>query len=253
MAAYLVGTRGTTGQALLLGLTVTLSHTVGVLALGLVVLRASHIVSPELLYPWLSFISGLMIIGIGCWLFMARWRGKEHTHSHEHPHVHDLTVSGMLSSSPGDLRQGGLTRYWRRAVNTMTRLRHGHAHEQVEPPTEPRKKGRLQVTWKSLTALGIVGGMVPSASALIILLAAISLNRVGFGLLLILAFSAGMAGVLTGVGIFLVHARRLVDRFARGNGFAPLLQRVVPWVTAVFVLVSGFVVATRAVFQLSLL
>src|SRR5262249_59424929 len=64
VAAYLVGSRGTAWHAVLLGLTVTASHTIGVYALGCVALFASHYVLPEQLYLWLGFTSGLLIMGI---------------------------------------------------------------------------------------------------------------------------------------------------------------------------------------------
>src|SRR5262249_27999436 len=65
VAAYLVGSRGTAWHAVLLGLTVTASHTVGVYALGGVALFASQYVVPEQLYPWLGFVSGVLIMGTG--------------------------------------------------------------------------------------------------------------------------------------------------------------------------------------------
>lgn len=212
MAAYLVGTRGTPVHAFFLGLTVTVSHTIGVIGLGFLVLYASHIIAPERLYPWLGLVSGVTIVAIGVWLLVSRTReGREPAHSHEH---HD----------------------------------HPHPH----PHQLPQSAGRLRVTWQSLTALGIVGGLVPSISALIILLAAISLHRVGFGLLLILAFSAGMAAVLAGIGLILVYSRRAVERVQFQNRLVGILGRFLPLTTALVVLVSGLIMAMRSAFQLGL-
>ena len=75
MAAYLVGTKGTAMHALFLGLTVTVSHTLGVLGLGLVAIYASQKLAPESLYPWLGLISGAIILAIGGWLLFGRMRG----------------------------------------------------------------------------------------------------------------------------------------------------------------------------------
>ena len=101
VAAYLVGSRGTAWHALLLGLTVTASHTIGVFALGVVTLLASHYVVPEQLYPWLGLTSGLLIAGMGITLLQRVWlhyHGSmidEHSHAygehhryHDHPHSH---------------------------------------------------------------------------------------------------------------------------------------------------------------------
>jgi nickel/cobalt exporter len=208
MAAYLVGTQGTAKHALFLGLTVTLSHTVGVLALGAVALYASSLIAPDRLYPWLGLTSGVIILGIGIWLLFSRVRQgleQHHHHSHSHHHYHWSDDSNKLS-----------------------------------------------LTWKNLTALGVVGGLAPSASALVILLAAISLHRLGFGLLLILAFSAGMAAVLAGVGLVLVYAGKAVERVGFQHRWIAGFASRIPLLTSLVVLVSGLVLAVRAALQIGL-
>ena len=128
-----------------------------------------------------------------------------------------------------------------------------HAQHGARSYQRTQDGSRLRITWKSLTALGVVGGLLPSTSALVILLAAFSLHRVGFGLLLILAFSAGMAMVLAGVGLLLVYAGRFIERFQAENRTVGVLTRLLPLTTALVVLVSGLVVALRAVSQINLL
>jgi nickel/cobalt exporter len=208
MAAYLVGTRGTVKHALFLGLTVTLSHTLGVLALGGVALYASSFIAPERLYPWLGLTSGIIILGIGMWLLISKVHQGLGQH---HPHPH------------------------------------GHHHHHL-----PNDSNKLSLTWKNLTALGVVGGLVPSASALVILLAAISLHRLSFGLLLILAFSAGMAAVLAGVGLVLVYAGKAMEQVGPQHRWIASLANRIPLLTAIVVLVSGLVLAMRAALQIGL-
>ncbi|MCB0183590.1 MAG: hypothetical protein KDE31_04970, partial [Caldilineaceae bacterium] len=94
VAAYLVGSRGTVAHALFLGITTTVTHTAGVFALGLVTLFASRYILPETLYPWLSVLSGLLVVAIGISMVRDRWlrpatvHGHGHSHSHEHGHDH---------------------------------------------------------------------------------------------------------------------------------------------------------------------
>src|SRR5262249_36028396 len=101
VGAYLVGSRGTARHAAFLGLTVTITHTAGVFALGLVTLLASQYVLPERLFPFLTLISGAIVVGIGASLFLKRFRAAlqagswhaaqehhEHGHSHDHAHAH---------------------------------------------------------------------------------------------------------------------------------------------------------------------
>ena len=94
---------------------------------------------------------------------------------------------------------------------------------------------------------------MPSVAALVILLAAISLHRIGFGLALIFAFSVGMATVLAGLGLLLVYAGRLVEKFQFQNRLIGSFTRILPLATALVVLLSGLVVAVRAGFQVGLL
>ena len=210
MAAFLIGTRGTAKHAVLLGLTVTASHTLGVLALGAVTLYTSTVIAPEKLYPWLGLISGLIIFAVGCWLLTARLRrNSREDHHHDHHGGHG-----------------------------------GHDHQVSD--------GKSILKWKNLVAIGIANGIIPSASALIILLAAISMQRTEFGILLIVAFSAGMAAVPAGVGLLLVYAAKVINRIQSQNRLVGTANQLLPMATALVVLVSGSVFTARAFYQLGL-
>jgi nickel/cobalt transporter (NicO) family protein len=130
MAAYLVGLRGTLGQAVTIGARVTITHTAGVLVLGLV-LSTTRAVASERVYPWLGLGSGLLLAGVGIGLLARAHPGRAHPHAHSHPHGH----------------------------------RHGHRDRPAGPPL-----GR-----RGLVALGLAGGLVPSPSAVVVLLGGIAL------------------------------------------------------------------------------
>ena len=129
---------------------------------------------------------------------------------------------------------------------------HQHPHPHTHHQLEPQNNGGLRVTWRNLAALGVVGGLVPSTSALVILLGAIAMQRVEFGLLLVFTFSAGMALVLGGVGLLLVYATRTVERVSLRNRWMAGISKEVPLIAAVVVLVSGLVMTTRALYQIGL-
>jgi hypothetical protein len=93
-----------------------------------------------------------------------------------------------------------------------------------------------------LLLLGISGGIIPCPSALVVLLSAIALHRVGLGLLLIVAFSAGLAVVLTGIGLLMVYGGRLVERLPWDGG----LFRRLPVVSAAVVCLLGAAVAVQS-------
>ncbi len=190
VAAYLVGSRGTARHAAFLGLTVTITHTASIFVLGIVTLYLSHYILPETLYPWLSVISGLVVVGMGASILVRRARRlraplhnhDRHDHDHEHEHTHDHGHDHHHHDGPG-----------------------GHTH------TPPGADGS-SITARSMLALGISGGILPCPSALVVMLGAIAVHRVAFGLVLVVAFSLGLAATLTGVGVLVVYARRFVDR-----------------------------------------
>jgi nickel/cobalt exporter len=184
VAAYLVGSRGKARHALALGGIVTFTHTIGVFALGVVTLALSELVVPEQLYPWLNFVSALLVVGVGLSVLRRRLRRRRHHHHH-----HD----------------------------------HGHSA-------------------RGLVAVGISGGILPCPTALVVLLAAISLHRVGFGLLLIVAFSLGLASVITGIGLLAISAKQVFSRMS----FEGALVRALPAVSAAAIVALGLVMTVRS-------
>jgi nickel/cobalt transporter (NicO) family protein len=187
VAAYLVGTRGTARHAVVLGATVTVTHTIGVFALGVVTLALSQYLLPEDLYPWLTLVSGLLVVAIGAGVLRSRLRRVRHAHHHHH-----------------------------------------HEHE---------------LSWRGLLGMGAAAGLIPCPSALVVLLAAISQHEVALGLLLICAFSLGLAATLTALGLTVVYARKLIPpRLAAGR-----LAAVAPAASALLIVGVGFVLTAKAV------
>ncbi len=178
VAAYLVGSRGTPKHALFLGGMVTFTHTISVFALGVTTLFLSRYVLPERIYPILGAISGLSIVWIGATLFFKRLHAANHHHGHQHHHHHDHH-HGALVHDHGD----------------------GQVHSHVPEG---------DVTMASLIALGASGGLVPCPSALVLLLSSVALGRVALGLTLLVAFSAGLAVVLSGIGLVVLYAKDLL-------------------------------------------
>jgi ABC-type nickel/cobalt efflux system permease component RcnA len=100
---------------------------------------------------------------------------------------------------------------------------------------------------RGLLGIGISGGLLPCPSALVVLLAAISLHRVGYGLVLILAFSLGLAATITGIGLLAVGAKRA---FARASFQGPLV-RLLPALSALVILAFGIAMTVRALPRLT--
>jgi ABC-type nickel/cobalt efflux system permease component RcnA len=190
VAAYLVGTRGTARHALALGAMVTVTHTIGVFALGLVTLALSAYVLPEQLYPWLSLVSGLLVVGVGAGVLRARLRQRR-AHGHGHHH---------------------------------------HHHEE-------------RITARSLVTMGASAGLIPCPSALVVLLSAIAQAQVLLGMVLIIAFSVGLATTLCVLGVAVVRAARLGARVSPSGRLIAIL----PAASALVIVGAGVLLTVRAI------
>jgi nickel/cobalt exporter len=232
VAGYLVGSRGTPLHALFLGAVVTLTHTIGVFALGLITLFGSKYILPDTLYPWLGFLSGLSIVLIGSRLFYKRFKmmkagSTPHNH-HHHDHDHSHDHHGHHHHHHDDHHHQHDHHH-----------DHGHSHLPVDPETG-------KITWRSLLSVGISGGALPCPSALVVLLSAISLHRVGFGLILIIAFSLGLAAVLTSIGLLLLYASRWSQKFQpRGS-----IRYALPVVSSLVITILGCIIAVQSILQI---
>ena len=187
VAAYLVGTRGTPRHAVALGATVTVTHTIGVFALGAVALLLSQYILPEDLYPWLNLVSGALVLVVGAASCARASAGRgaatpahhhHHHHHHEHDHAHD---HGLVHSHGG-----------------------GKPHSHAPPET-------VLVARASL-AMGAAAGLIPCPSALVVLLGAVAQGEIALGMLLIVAFSVGLAATLTVLGLAVVFAGKALGR-----------------------------------------
>ena len=223
VGAYLVGSRSNAQHALFLGLIVTITHTAGIFALGLVTLGTSQLILTEQLYPWLSVLSGVLVTVIGLNLFISRLQGTQVSHSHDHIHSHEHSH---------DLHD-------HQTLDDSLPLRYHHNHEHSHLPSD----GDLSsMNWSSLLVLGISGGLLPCPSALVVLLSAIAMGRIGFGLALVSAFSLGLAAVLTGIGLMLVYAK---DRFEHLQFHIPKIK-MLPIASALCITLIGLGITSQA-------
>lgn len=276
MAAYLAGRRGTPRDAVTVGATVTVTHTAGVLLLGLFLPLVTSLAG-EVVLTWLGVASGLLITGIGCRLLWTAVRTGElgghghththphgpahdhghgpahdhhHGHAHDHPHGpahdHDDDLDhdhkeahghGHPHSAPEPLTHGS-------PDTVLTKPRPVTAH--VHPPLTPVRRSRA-----GLVGMGIAGGLVPSPSALVVLLGSVALGRTAFGVLLVVGYGLGMAATLTLAGLLLVRVRDRLDRHMpvraalRGTALRRL-ARTGPVLTSGLVLVVGLGLVFRA-------
>lgn len=220
IGAYLVGAGGSVRHAVGVGAAVSVMHTASVLTLGLLVLSAERVFAPERVYPVLGLASGLVALGLGSALLVARIHaataardGSPQDHGADHPHAHDHGAD------------------------------HSHAHDHGAEDHDLSQRSPL--SRRGLMALAFSGGVLPSPSALVVLLASVSLGRTVLGLVLIAAFSLGLASALIGVGILTLRARDLVER-----RFTDRAARLLPLASASAIAAMGLFLTVRGATQL---
>ena len=245
VAAYLVGSRGTSWHAIVLGSVVTLTHTGSVFLLGIITLAASQYILPTTIVPFLEILSGVLILGLGLYLLWQRfvfWRSARNTTAGDGGGSNNSAPAAV--PVPGTF-PGGAEKAKRKVslapasskkisgtvkVETQNAGMHHHGDGKMHSHDIPET-----ITWRSLIALGVSGGLVPCPDAIAILLVAIAINRLVLGLALILSFSLGLAVVLIVIGLLMVNSRHLFDRIGFLDRFAPVL----PVVSAVVVIILG--------------
>ena len=223
MAAYMVGSEAKVRQAVAVGSAVAIMHTASVLALGLLVISLEQTFRPETLYPWLGLLSGVVAIGLGAYLLIGRlsaWsearqvRAHDRSHAAGHDHVHDHHHAADVEDAD-----------------------HGHAHALPAGVSLTSRRGLL--------ALALAGGILPSPSALIVMLGAINAHRVGYGLGLIIAFSLGLALALIVVSLGALRARA-----AMAQRLSSFWGRLVPVLSASAIVGVGLFLAVRGATQI---
>ena len=229
VAAFLVGNRGTPRHAIGLGLTVTATHTAAVYVLGATALIASRFFVPERLYLGLNIASGVLVMAFGIGLFSQRLRVARGRGQHSHRH----NEAGGHTHAFGSHHHHGSD----------------HQHEAADPLHDDGDH-RPRTSWRSVLTLGVLGGLLPCPSAIVVMLAAISLGQVLYGMLLIVAFSAGLAAVLTGLGLAVVAGHgmgaRLQSRHAGTYRFATRTHRAVLLASPIGIALIGLALTIQA-------
>jgi nickel/cobalt exporter len=211
LAFTLVGARATFKQAIVLAAALTVAHTIAVLLLGLLLFFVAGFAS-ESVFTWITLISGAAVAVIGARnlaVAVANRQSHEHrNHGHDHGHVHDR---GHAHDYPHD---------------------HGHSHAIA---------GTAPLHFPSAVVAAMSGGIAPCPAAIVVLLTALHLHRVGYGLFLIVVFSLGLAGILAGLGMAIVHGATWLQR---RSGFERV-ARIAPLVTGVVISTIGAVMLAQ--------
>lgn len=250
VAAYLVGSKGTTWDAIFLGLTVTFTHVSVVIFTGVIALVASHLVNSDTLTALLGIISGALIVIIGGLMLIKRIKwictGKsgelDNCHSHDHGHTHDYQPDKGLAGGHDHTHEHNEQH---EHPHEHVHDHHYHEHDREDEHTHGHEHGHThsdKISLSTLLPLGISGGMLPCPAAIVVLLMAISIKRIIWGLTLIVTFSLGLASVLIIVGLLLVSGNKILQKFKS----APKIVRILSVIGPVVVTVLGVLIILKA-------
>ncbi|MFE2419973.1 sulfite exporter TauE/SafE family protein [Streptomyces hokutonensis] len=270
------GGRARLKDVLPLAASVTVTHTLGVIALGLLV-TAGSAATPSVI-AWLGIASGVLVLFAGGNLLRRAWRNRPRPQatSHPRPHPHDHSHAPAKSPQRSLVLASAHTEAG--ATHTLTEAHphphshdddhaHGHGHEHPHPHEHDHDHDHghthdhdhaLEHTHGGFThthstaptvrgtiLLGFAGGLVPSPSAVVVLVGAAALGQAWFGLLLVVAYGVGLALTLTAAGFAVVKLgtgmNRVLDRRPRWttSPMAVLVRRTLPLASAFVVVALG--------------
>ncbi|MCM8737862.1 nickel/cobalt efflux transporter [Azospirillum sp. A1-3] len=237
MAAFIVAIRGTVGQAVLLGLAATVSHTAVVWAVALGGMWIGRGWNAETTEPYFQLASAVLIVAVALWMAARTWRDQRHEtaghahhhHGHDHEHAHhghSHSHGGHTHAPAGalDLGQSG----------------YQDAHERAHASDIQRRFAGRHVTTGQIVLFGLTGGLIPCPAAITVLLLCLQLKEVTLGAALVVCFSIGLALTLVAAGavaaLGMRHAeRRWSDAFGKFARRAPYLSSAVIILVGIYV------------------
>ena len=233
MAAYLVGSKGRIRDALILSLSLTLSHVFSVILIGLLALWLTDFFLPGKISRWMGLFSGIGIFIIGCWLLISRYKA-----------LNQKKLVNKLPFESDHLQNGKkITEHNSAPLSSLSQPRPSinHAENDNLDNHHHRHFQSNFSTWSNI-ALGISGGIVPCPKAIVILLLALSLHKITLGITIILAFSLGISIVLVALGIIMVKASHLLKGRFEGKAI-----RIIPLIGSLVIIGLGILMVIRTI------
>ncbi|MBL1257655.1 nickel/cobalt efflux transporter [Methylocystis sp. Sn-Cys] len=247
MAAFIVAVRGTVGQAALLGLAATISHSAIMWLVALIGMSLGAQINVEANEPYLQIVSGLMILTVAVWMTWRMWRNTtaspapahadvdhihahhghdhglgdhhghdHHTHEHgdDHHHHHPHGAGAALATSVEEQE-------FENELLSVDSTVYADAHEREHALEIERRFANRQATTGQIILFGLTGGLIPCPASITVLLLCLQAGRFTLGAALVLAFSIGLALTLVLVGVAAaIGVRHAVSRFPALEGLA---------------------------------
>jgi nickel/cobalt transporter (NicO) family protein len=237
MAAFIIAIRGTVGQAVLLGLSATLSHTAVVWAVALGGQYFGRHWGSEASEPYFQLASAVIIVAIALWMIWRTWREQAaETHEHHH-HEHDHELHD---------HEHALDRHDHHHAHSDGHLNLGDeddAHARAHAADIRKRFGGRNVTTAQIVLFGLTGGLIPCPAAITVLLLCMQLKQLSLGVLLVLCFSVGLALTMVSAGVLASLSMKHIA--SRWDGFSAFARRA-PYASGVLIILVGVFMAVQA-------
>ncbi|MDR2852513.1 MAG: nickel/cobalt efflux protein RcnA [Burkholderiaceae bacterium] len=240
MAAFIVAVGGTVGQAVLLGLSATVSHTAVVWAVAMAGLYFGRRWDAQTTEPYFQVISALLIVGVAVWMLWRTWKnqqlacahnphhqhhgddehGHDHDHDHGHPHDHKHHHGAIEGSRRLEIPASGGQ----------------DPHERAHANDIRRRFAHREVTTGQIVMFGLTGGLIPCPASITVLLLCLQLKKIALGATLVLCFSIGLALTLVAAGVLAALSVKHVAK--RWNGFGAFARKA-PYFSGALILLVG--------------
>lgn len=242
MAAFIVAIRGTVGQAVLLGITATISHTLIVWGIGLGGMYLWQGVDAEGVEPYFQLASGVIIVLIAAWMFWRTWREQRahdtHDHDHDHDHNHNHNHDHDHGHSHNHDHDHSHSHQAPRGLD-VSEEGFQDAHQLAHANDIRRRFADKHVTNWQIALFGLTGGLIPCPAAITVLLLCLQLKEFTLGAVLVLCFSIGLAITLVTVGaIAALSVRHATTRY---RWFSTVARRA-PYLSSLLIIAVGIYV-----------
>ncbi|WP_321842123.1 nickel/cobalt efflux transporter [Paraburkholderia bannensis] len=239
MAAFVVAIRGTVGQAILLGLSATLSHTAVVWAIALAGMYFGRNWNATASEPYFQVASAVLIVGVAAWMIWRTWREHRHAHSHHHDHDHDHDHHDHDHEHGHAHDHSGLD---------IASAGYQDAHERAHANDIRRRFANRDVSTGQIVMFGLTGGLVPCPASITVLLLCLQLKRFALGASLVLCFSIGLALTMVASGTIAALSVKHVSK--KWGGFGDFARKA-PYFSGALIMLVGLFVGYQGIAALA--
>lgn len=245
MAAFIVAIRGTVGQAVLLGLSATLSHTAVVWAIALIGMYFGRNWNAASSEPWFQVASAVLIVGVAAWMIWRTWREQRAAHEHGHAHGHHHHDHDHDHHDHDHDHHGHDHHH---ADLDASSTEYQDAHERAHANDIRRRFANRDVTTGQIVMFGLTGGLVPCPASITVLLLCLQLKRFALGASLVLCFSIGLALTMVVSGTLAALSVKHVSK--KWSGFGDFARKA-PYFSGALILLVGLIVGYQGLTALA--